>query len=100
MSDKKRTDDLDWEDLRFFAALARHGSLSAAARHLRVNHATVARRVAGLEGHLSRVLFEHRPDGYRLTAAGRQVLLPSARMEQAAVALQVQNSDAAAATAS
>ncbi len=95
MSDKKRTDDLDWEDLRFFAALARHGSLSAAARHLRVNHATVARRVAGLEVHLGRVLFEHRPDGYRLTAAGRQVLLASERMEQAAAALQVETSDAA-----
>ena len=47
MTDKKRTDQLDWEDLRFFVALARFETLSATARRLRVNHATVARRVAG-----------------------------------------------------
>jgi DNA-binding transcriptional LysR family regulator len=39
----------DWEDLRHFAALAREGSLSAAARRLEVDHATVARRIAALE---------------------------------------------------
>jgi DNA-binding transcriptional LysR family regulator len=44
MADQNRT-DLDWEDVRIFIALARHGSLSAAARALSVNHATIARRV-------------------------------------------------------
>ncbi|MCA1941453.1 MAG: LysR family transcriptional regulator, partial [Caenispirillum bisanense] len=37
---------LDWDDLRHFTALADAGTLSAAARRLRVEHATVARRVA------------------------------------------------------
>ena len=39
----------DWEDIRYFLALARAGTLSAAARALKVNHATVARRVAAFE---------------------------------------------------
>ena len=49
MPDRKRTADLDWEDVRYFVALARYGTLSATARVLRVNHATVARRVTSLE---------------------------------------------------
>ena len=51
MADRNRT-ALDWEDLRFFLALARLGSLSAAARSLGVNHATVSRRVVALEQRL------------------------------------------------
>ncbi|MFP3570811.1 LysR family transcriptional regulator, partial [Paraburkholderia sp. SIMBA_030] len=69
MTEQKRT-DIDWEDLRFFAALARHRSLSAAARALRVNHATVARRISSLELSLGAQLFERRPDGYVLTVQG------------------------------
>jgi molybdate transport repressor ModE-like protein len=94
MTDKKRTDQLNWDDLRFFVALARLGSLSAAARQLRVNHATVARRLAAVEAHLGRILFERRPDGYVLTQAGRQVLQASEQMEQAAAALQLEALDA------
>jgi Bacterial regulatory helix-turn-helix protein, lysR family len=48
--------ELDWEDVHYFVALARYGTLSATARRLRVNHATVARRVTSLEtqlGHLA-----------------------------------------------
>jgi DNA-binding transcriptional LysR family regulator len=84
MADKKRT-DADWDDLRVFLALARHGSLSATARALRVNHATIARRVASLEATLGRALFERRADGYPLTAAGRAILADAARMEEAAL---------------
>jgi hypothetical protein len=54
MPDKKRTGRLDWEDVRYFVALARNGTLSATARGLRVNHATVARRIASLETLLGR----------------------------------------------
>ncbi|HVJ41965.1 MAG TPA: LysR family transcriptional regulator [Dongiaceae bacterium] len=83
MADKKRT-ELDWEDLRYFAALAHHGSLSAAARQLGVNHATVARRLAALEACLGQHLFERRPQGYVLTGAGQRVLAASRQMEAAA----------------
>lgn len=85
MADKTRTARLDWEDLRYYVALARHGSLSATARALRVNHATVARRIAGLEASLSRALFERRADGYVLTAEGKAVLDQAKAMDEAAL---------------
>jgi DNA-binding transcriptional LysR family regulator len=87
MPDRFRTARIDWEDARYFAALARHGSLSATARALGVNHATVARRIAALEGALRVKLFERWPTGYRLTAAGRNALTATDAMESAAGAL-------------
>ena len=83
MADRFRT-EVDWADVRVFAALARYGSLSATARALAVNHATVARRLAGLEQALAAKLFERRPGGYQLTAAGRRALEPASVMEAAA----------------
>lgn len=87
MADKKRTATLDWEDLRFFVALARGGTLSATARELRVNHATVARRVASLEHLLGRALFERRASGYVLTAEGTAVLDEARAMDEAALSV-------------
>jgi DNA-binding transcriptional LysR family regulator len=83
MADRFRT-ALDWADVRVFAALARFGSLSATARALAVNHATVARRLAGLEQALGSKLFERRPSGYELTPAGRNALGLATAMETAA----------------
>lgn len=82
---QKRSDP-DWEDLRYFLALARHGSLSAAARALKVSHATVARRVASLEAALQAPLFDRRADGYAPTARGRRVEVLARTMEEAAQA--------------
>jgi molybdate transport repressor ModE-like protein len=76
----------DWVDIRVFLALARHGSLSAAARALNLNYATVSRRVQSLEDALGESLVERRPDGYILTAAGSRLLEPAYRMEAAAAA--------------
>jgi DNA-binding transcriptional LysR family regulator len=87
MSDKKRTDRLDWEDVRFFAALARHGTLSATARALRVNHATVARRITSLETLVGRTLFDRRAKGYVLTAEGKDVLVEANAMDEAALSV-------------
>lgn len=87
MDDRFRTGQVDWEDVRFFAALARHGSLSATARALRVNHATVARRIAALEDALRIKLFKRSQAGYELTAAGRRALDTADAMESAAAAL-------------
>lgn len=86
MADQIRT-RTDWEDIRVFVALARHGSLSAAARALSVNHATVARRVASLEQTLGNRLVERRPDGYVLTLAGQRALNAATDMEIAAATL-------------
>jgi DNA-binding transcriptional LysR family regulator len=65
---------IDWDDVRYFLAAARGGSVRAAAKHLGVNHATVLRRIAQLEERLGAQMFEKLPSGYRLTAAGEEVL--------------------------
>lgn len=62
--------DTDWDDLRYFLAVKRAGSVSGAARHLRVNHSTVLRRLGNLENGLGVRLFERLPGGYAMTAAG------------------------------
>jgi DNA-binding transcriptional LysR family regulator len=72
---------IDWDDVRYFLAVARAGSVRAAAERLGVNHATVLRRIAQLEGRLGAQMFEKLPSGYRLTAAGEEVLELAARME-------------------
>ena len=61
---------LDWDDLRFFLAVASNGSLSAAARELTVNTTTVLRRIASLEEALSARLFDRMRSGYHLTQEG------------------------------
>jgi DNA-binding transcriptional LysR family regulator len=87
MPDKKCTARLDWEDVRYFVALARHGTLSATARALRVNHATVARRIASLETLIGRALFDRRAQGYVLTAEGKAVLEEASAMDEAALSI-------------
>lgn len=81
MALQKRTDDLDWNDLRYVLALARHGSLSATARQLKVNHATVARRIAALEASLGITLFDRRARGYVPTPAAAPVLQAAEQIE-------------------
>jgi DNA-binding transcriptional LysR family regulator len=78
---------LDWDDLRHFVALADEGTLAGAARRLRVEHATVARRVSALEARVGVRLVDRRPRRYVLTAAGRRVAEHARRMEAEAFAL-------------
>ena len=78
---------LDWDDLRYFAELSRTGSLSAAARRLRVDHSTVARRVANLEESLAVRLFDRLPRGWVLTADGEQMAERVERLETEIFAL-------------
>ena len=94
MADQKNT-DIDWEDVRVFVALARHGSLSAAARMLSVGHATIARRLHSLEESLGEKLVERRSEGYVLTPAGSQALEAAGDMEQAAQVLSRGSKDGA-----
>jgi DNA-binding transcriptional LysR family regulator len=72
---------IDWDDIRFFLAAAREGSVRAAAGRLGVNHSTVLRRIAQFEEHLGALMFEKLPSGYRLTAAGEDVLELANQME-------------------
>lgn len=87
----------DWGDLRFFLAVARTGRLTAAARQLRVDHATVSRRLRALEAALSTTLFEHHPQGYRLTAPGERLLAAVEAMETTALGVEsaISGTDAA-----
>ena len=71
---------LDWNDLRYFLAVARTGSTLAAGRSLRVSQTTAARRVTALEAALGLILFERRPAGYALTPAG-EALMETARSD-------------------
>lgn len=72
---------IDWDDVRYFLAVARRGSVRAAAKRLGVNHSTVLRRVAQLEARLGAKMFEKMPSGYRLTASGEEVLEFADQME-------------------
>ncbi len=72
----------NWDDLRFLLAVARHGSLSAAARVLGVNHSTVLRRVTALEQAMGARLFDKMPGGYVLTAAGDEMHRVAQKMEE------------------
>ena len=65
---------MDWGGYRYFLAVAHTGSLSAAARALRVSQPTVGRQVQVLEQALNVRLFDRRPDGYEITDAGRRIL--------------------------
>jgi DNA-binding transcriptional LysR family regulator len=76
----------DWNDLRFFLALAREGSTLAAARSLGVNQSTVQRRLAELEASLDERLVERQVSGYRLTDLGRAVLPQAEAVAAAATA--------------
>ncbi len=63
---------LHWDDLRIVLAVAEAGSLSGAARKLRVSHATVFRRLAVVEDGLGARLFHRARNGYTPTPAGEE----------------------------
>ncbi|WP_189041280.1 LysR family transcriptional regulator [Aliidongia dinghuensis] len=78
--------NFNWDDLRYFLAVARTGRLTAAATRLRQDHTTVSRRIAALERALATPLFERSPQGYGLTSAGRRLLVTAEAMERTAFA--------------
>lgn len=75
-----------WDDVAYFLAVAREGGLSAAARRLGVEHATVARRVTALETCIGQRLFDRLPRSWQLTDEGAALLGPAERLEQEAAA--------------
>ena len=79
---------LDWDDLRFFIAIVRHGNLSVAAKELRVAQSTVSRRLASLEASLNVRLLHRTPDGYVATLAGDEVTAKALRLEAEALSLE------------
>ncbi|ABD55438.1 LysR family transcriptional regulator [Jannaschia sp. CCS1] len=77
-----------WDDLALFSAVARHGSLTAAATQTDSSAATLSRRMKALEAAMDRPLFLHGRDGYALTAEGRELLQRTERMEAAAADIE------------
>lgn len=77
---------MNWDDLRIFLAVARHGTLAQAAARLNVDPTTVARRIQRLEATLSSTLFEHTPSGHMLTARGTSLVEHVQLMEDATIA--------------
>lgn len=73
----------NWDDLRLFLAVAREQSLSGAGKQLRLDPATLGRRVARLEKDLQAALFVKSPQGYALTEAGGQLMERAEAAEQA-----------------
>jgi DNA-binding transcriptional LysR family regulator len=78
----------DWEDLRYFVAFSQEQSLAKAARHLKVDHATVARRIASLEQSLELKLVDRRPRAYVLTADGERIAERGKRMQEESFAVE------------
>ncbi|MDZ7906801.1 MAG: LysR family transcriptional regulator [Gemmobacter sp.] len=74
---------MDWDDLRLFLAVARAESLSGAGKQLRLDPATLGRRIARLEEALEARLFVKSPQGYALTDEGSRILAHAERAEQA-----------------
>jgi DNA-binding transcriptional LysR family regulator len=80
----------DWNDLKFFLAVARHGGTLAASRVLGMDSSTVQRRLGELERRIGQPLVKRQTTGYRLTDFG-QALLPAAQaVEQAVLAFEQQ----------
>jgi DNA-binding transcriptional LysR family regulator len=78
----------DWDDLRPFLAVARHGSTMAAARALGIDQSTVQRRLAALEERIGQPLVQRGPTGYRLTAYGEELLPFAQSIERQVIALE------------
>ncbi len=74
---------MDWDDLRVFLAVARTESLSAAGKRLKIDPATVGRRIARLEEATKARLFTRSPQGYALTEEGAR-LIPHAESAERA----------------
>lgn len=72
---------MNWNDVRFLLAVARHGGLTGASRQLKVSQSTVARRIETLETALRTRLFERHANGYELTDAGRGMVEKATAIE-------------------
>lgn len=86
---------MDWDNLRVFLAVARAGQFVAAARQLKIDHATVGRRITALEQSLNARLLERRTTGVSLTAAGQHLLGAAERMETDVLQAQAALTDTA-----
>ncbi|MEO3427999.1 LysR family transcriptional regulator [Pelagibius sp. CAU 1746] len=88
--DPAEGETMRWDDLKFFLAVARTGQLTTAAKGLKVDNATVARRIRALETDLDAQLFDRNPKGYSLTDMGQRLLPSAEAMEVTTLQAQAQ----------
>jgi DNA-binding transcriptional LysR family regulator len=79
---------LDWDNLRYFLAVARAGKLTVAARSLGQDHTTVGRRISALENRFGSRLFDRQPGGYHLTEVGQRLFHSAEAMESSVIEIQ------------
>jgi DNA-binding transcriptional LysR family regulator len=79
---------MDWDSLQHFLAIARNGTLSAAARALQVTQSTMSRRLDALELRMGVRLLNKTPHGYALTPIGEAILAGVERMEAEALRVE------------
>ena len=79
---------MEWSDLRIFLAIARAGTLGAAARALALTQPTMGRRLRALEAAVGHALFQRTPGGFVLTDEGMLLLGHAERMDEQALAIQ------------
>ncbi|WP_238587447.1 LysR family transcriptional regulator [Cupriavidus sp. IDO] len=80
--------DIEWSDVRIFLAIARTGTLGAAARTLHLSHPTIGRRLRALEESTGQVLFQRTADGFVLTEEGTAILPLAEQMEESALTME------------
>jgi DNA-binding transcriptional LysR family regulator len=79
---------MEWDDLRTFLAISRHGNLSAAARALGVTQTTMGRRLEALHRRAGARLLQKTPTGFVMTPAGERILAHVEHMESDVLAVE------------
>ncbi|VVD90769.1 LysR family transcriptional regulator [Pandoraea morbifera] len=79
---------MEWSDVRIFLAIARTGTLGAAARLLHLSHPTIGRRLRALEEATGQVLFQRTAEGFVLTEEGTAILPLAEQMEDSALTME------------
>ncbi len=72
---------MNWDDLKYFLAVAREGSISGGAKQLEIQHSTLSRRLRALEKNLATQLIERKKSGYELTPDGEKLKKVALKME-------------------
>ncbi|SMF12453.1 transcriptional regulator, LysR family [Tistlia consotensis] len=79
---------MEWSDLRIFLAIAREGTLGAAARRLGQSQPTMGRRLRALEAALGQTLFQRTAEGFVPTDEGSALLPHAERIEEEVLAAE------------
>jgi DNA-binding transcriptional LysR family regulator len=80
---------MEWDDLKFFLAVARQGSLTKASKEMRTSVSTVSRRLEQLESAIGVSVFAHHQTGYLLTDDGKELLRHATQVEESINKLEI-----------